>query len=203
MRATLITLVASLAALLPAPAAAQNPNRTRPADACDFSQVPGVIWWGTERFMSMERLAGYAAPILWYSPDEPSLEEASGAAIRIPEVMEGGGPAADRPVMYFQVEKLLTRGAGGDVVDRTPPGGPAAAVFDVSRTAALTLSFYAYFKWEEGLGAHPHDIEPVEFKLVVLPMASKVLQGYTSGTCGQPGWVILASRTSAKAHGLT
>jgi len=31
------------------------------------------------------RLAAYCAPILWFSPDEPLLEDATGKGIRVPD----------------------------------------------------------------------------------------------------------------------
>ena len=53
------------------------------AHRCDFSKVPGVVWWGTDTRMTVPRFVSYMAPIFWFSPDEPSLAGASGPNIRI------------------------------------------------------------------------------------------------------------------------
>ena len=63
----------------PTPAELQQPSAT-----CDFSSVPGAVWWGTEAEgrMSLAQLAAYIAPVYWFSPDEPLLNRAEGAEIR-------------------------------------------------------------------------------------------------------------------------
>ncbi|MGH7676221.1 MAG: hypothetical protein ACREMV_13205 [Gemmatimonadales bacterium] len=72
-----------------------------------------------------------------------------------------------RPVVYYQIDRLLTRpGAAGPGVVRNP-GGPGQSVLDVRSTAVFMVSFFAYFATEEGLGAHPHDIEPAEFRVTM------------------------------------
>lgn len=95
-----------------APAAAQTAAGTAQgtAAACNPRNMPGVVWWGTERHLTMERLVSYAAPIFWFSPDEPSLNGATGPAIRHPEAFTFEG-AADHPVVYYQLTDLLVRGA--------------------------------------------------------------------------------------------
>ena len=52
----------------------------RREQVCNPHRLRGALWWGTRRFMTLEELASYAAPILWLSPDEPSLAGAEGAA---------------------------------------------------------------------------------------------------------------------------
>ena len=53
-------------------------------NSCDFSDVAGAVWWGTETEMTMERFVSYIAPVYWLSPDEPLLARTEGADIRIP-----------------------------------------------------------------------------------------------------------------------
>ena len=54
------------------------------AGQCNYSNIPGIVWWGTETEMTVERIASLAAPIYWFSPDEPLLRgtEVSGSASR-------------------------------------------------------------------------------------------------------------------------
>ena len=61
---------------------AQQPQATM--NSCDYSDVPGVVWWGTEPRMEIERFAAYAAPVYWFSPDEPLLRRTDGVDVRIP-----------------------------------------------------------------------------------------------------------------------
>ena len=54
---------------------AQASRLAKTADpCCDLADVPGVVWFGMDSTMTVERLAAYCAPILWFSPDEPLLD---------------------------------------------------------------------------------------------------------------------------------
>ena len=173
------------------------------AQRCDFSKVPGVVWWGTDTRMTVPRFVSYMAPIFWFSPDEPSLAGASGPNIRIPEPLPGES-RPDRPVLYYQVNRVLTRpGAKTAAVVRTPDGG-ASNSLDLSNAAVVMVRYFAYFPTEEGLGAHPHDIEPAEFRIAVL---RHTWEGFTKwipggARCATTTYVIAVTRVSAQAHGL-
>ena len=170
---------------------------------CDFSKVPGVVWWGTETQLQVSRVAAYLAPILWFSPDEPSLEGARGPDIRVPEVFPGESVPA-RPVLYYQIDQLFTRpdAPGAGIV--RDPAGPAQDLLDVANTAVFMVTFFAYFSTEEGLGAHPHDIEPVEFRVTIIPHTWEGFEEWIPGgaQCTQPTYVMGVTRVTGKAHGL-
>ena len=173
------------------------------AQGCDFSKVNGVVWWGTETRMPVARFAAYMAPILWFSPDEPSLLETSGLNIRIPEALPQDSKP-DRPVMYYQLNLVFKRpDAKSAAVLRTTEGG-ASNSLDLTTAAMVFLKYFAYFPTEEGLGAHPHDIEPAEFRIVVLPHTwDGFKKWYPRGVkCAAPTYVIAVTRVSAQAHGL-
>ncbi len=181
----------------PAAAAAQGGGQ------CDFSKVPGAVWWGTQAQMPVAQLVSYAAPILWFSPDEPSLAEASGADIRVPTPFPGDS-VPDHPVLYYQIDALWTRpGEKGSAVLRNPEG-PGQNSVELSKVAIFDLSYFAYFPTEEGLGAHPHDIEPAEFRMTVIPSTWEGLKKWIPGgpRCSRPTNVLVVTRVSAKAHGL-
>jgi hypothetical protein len=147
--------------------------------------------------MPLSRLAAYVAPVFWFSPDEPSLNRTRGAAIRLPEPFPAEG-SAERPVVYYQFTKVLSRDAEGpEVLDRAAPGGP---VLSLDHSRGFELSFYAYFRDELGLGAHPHDIEPVEFRVVIL-RGDEIPELRARG-CGEADRVVFVTRTTGKAHGL-
>lgn len=190
-------LAAALAALLTPRLAAQQPSTAR----CDFSDVPGVIWWGTEVHMSLSRLAAYAAPIYWFSPDEPLLQRRRGADIRIPEAIPGE-PPTDRPVVHYQVNRILAR--PGQQQDAFIPdtSDPGRGSIDLDAVGAITMIFVAYFSDEAGLGAHKHDTETTEFRIIVLPSTWERFARYPNTRCDRPNHVLLVTRVSAKAHGL-
>jgi hypothetical protein len=58
-------------------AAAQTPGSAPPkADCCrheELAEKYGVIWTGMSQTMTIEHLAAYAAPVMWFSPDERLL----------------------------------------------------------------------------------------------------------------------------------
>jgi len=171
-----------------------------PQSSCDFSEVPAAVWWGTDRYMSLEQFASYIAPVYWFSPDEPSLRRREGADIRIPEIIPGE-PFVDRPVVYYQFDEIL---------DRPDTEGPAfipgdgtlgSGQIDLRNAGGITLGIFAYFADEVGLGAHLHDLEATSFKVVVTPSD---WEGFEERgiQCDELHYVIGITRTSAKAHGL-
>ena len=186
-----------LPALLLLASAAAAQTAAPPATTCDIDSVAGMVWRGRATEMPLSRLAAYVAPVFWFSPDEPSLNRTRGAAIRLPEPFPAEG-AADRPVVYYHFTKVLTRDhAGPEVLDRSAPGGP---VLSLEHSRGFELSFYAYFREELGLGAHPHDIEPVEFRVVIL--RGDEFPELRARGCGREDHIVYVTRSTGKAHGL-
>ena len=104
------------------------------AQRCDFSKVPGVVWWGGESRMTVARFAAYMAPIFWFSPDEPNLNGTAGPDIRIPEAFPAESLPA-RPVLYYQLDRLLTKpGVKGSAIARVE-GHPDQSTLDLSKVA--------------------------------------------------------------------
>jgi len=153
--------------------------------------------------MSLAQLAAYVAPIYWFSPDEPSLNGKSGADIRIPEAMLGES-LPPRPVVYYEVTRVHTRpdAKGASVVRNAADPGSTVLVFN--NIALITISFFAYFHSEEGLGAHPHDIEPADFRIALLPSNWSGFSEWIPGgaKCDKKTYVMGVTRVQAKAHGL-
>lgn len=192
-----------IVALLPFAFAAATSGAAQSAAAmdsagqrCDFSKIHGAVWWGTDTKMSVQRFVSYMAPVLWFSSDEPSLHGTKGQAIRIPEAFPHEAKP-DRPVLYYQM----------NIVFRRPDAkGPAVShdTLDLKNMAFGLLKYFAYYPTEEGLGAHAHDIEPVEFKVVVLPHDWDGWEKWFPHgvSCTKPTYVIGVPRVSAQAHGL-
>lgn len=199
-RSILPVFLAATLLLAARPAPAQQAERTQVDPGCDFSDGPGAVWWGTEREMSLDRLAAYAAPVFWHSPDEPLMKGLSGAELAVPQPMPF--QEADGPVVYYQLKELLARADEARPVFR-PDADRGASVIDLGTAALLRLEYYAYYEDEVGLGAHEHDVEAVEFKIVASRSdAPEVAAAGLGGRCRERNYILFVTRVSAKAHGI-
>ena len=141
-------------------------------------------------------------PLLWFSPDEPNLYERSGAAINIPEQMLLPGvdtTPLDHPVMYYQVEGVFSRTADGKAFtwDSASRG---ASTLDLATAQAVEVSYLAYYRSEIGVGAHPHDIEPAEMRMLILESGGNVVKRYAGPGCRPGRHVIAITRSTARAR---
>jgi hypothetical protein len=210
-----MTAVVAMAAVsLSNPVAAQTAASAMPAPAglsqasCDFSDLPGAVWWGTRRQMTLEEIASYMAPVYWFSPDEPLLQRKEGEDIRLPEVFPFE-TAPDRPVVYYLFDDMVTvkEGVAGFAEDEVPTlvrdsANPGNALVDLERTVGFRMHFYAYFSSEEGIGAHVHDVEGAEFRAVVFRHTSNYVQENSSAQCDEQTYVLTVTQVTGKAHGI-
>ncbi len=154
---------------------------------CDFSDVPGFIWAGSDSLMTIADLAAYAAPILWFSPDEPLLRKIKYKEIDQPAPFpfeEGDGP-----VVYYRLRTLLAKDQDRVYSPRPDRG---KSIINLAQLGAMDLDFFFYYPSEEGLGGHKHDVEYAEMKLVV----------WDRPACSDCRYSVLVSRTIGKAHGI-
>jgi hypothetical protein len=147
----------------------------------------GVIWRGTDPALTVERLSAHAGPIVWFSPDEPLLHHQPPGVVDLPGPFPFE-PTSTSPVVYYRVRTVgLRPGAGnGFRVDARHRG---RSLLDLRRVTALSLDYFFYYPFEVGGGAHEHDVESVEMKLVV--------EGGAAGP-----WRIVLRELSGKAHGV-
>ena len=205
-----IRLVAALALLaLGAPAAlAQEPPvgsgpgaAARADGSCRLDTVQGVVWHGTDTVLPLARLAAYAAPVYWFSPDEPHLRAEEGGPVQLPQALPFED-AADTPVVYFQFSELFLGDGERGRARLQRREDPGETLVDLRDVANFRLHFYAYFPTEQGVGAHEHDVEGAELKAVVLSTDNERFRELTGMRCSPAQWVVLVTRVSAKAHGL-
>ncbi|MFI4944359.1 MAG: hypothetical protein ACHP85_13920 [Burkholderiales bacterium] len=183
-------------------AAAETPVSALPAADCcrheELAEKYGVIWTGMSQTMTIERLAAYAAPVLWFSPDEPLLKlhrrqgSARGKEILIPEPFPfEADPGV--PVAYYRVRRILQRidepGAGTYVVDSDLRGN---SLIDLGKIVGIDLDFFFYYSKDFGGGTHVHDVESVETRIAVA----------RSPGCQDCPWVLGLVRATGKAHGI-
>ncbi len=169
----------------------QGLKRLNELPCCDFSELPFVVWAGNNPKMTFAELAAYCAPILWYSPDEPLLNGASGKDIRLPEPMPFE-QEAEAPVAYYRVRTILehTDAEGDAYIEGTY--GRDDSIIDLRNTAAIDLDYFFYYHMEVGLGGHLNDCESGFFKIFV----------WERPECEDCRYALLVSRVVGKAHGL-
>ncbi len=182
---------------LPAPA-----QEVPPPSSCDWSDLPGVVWWGTERYMPLERFVSYMAPVFWHSPDEPEMDGLSGADLMVPEALPF--EEADGPVVYYQLKEIGSRpGTTRSTVYAEDEADRERSLIDLDAAGLVRLDYYAYYSDEVGVGSHKHDIEPVEFKLVILRSDGEYAREHgLAGRCRERNYIVAVTRVSGKAHGI-
>ncbi|NMO13570.1 hypothetical protein HPC49_00440 [Pyxidicoccus fallax] len=183
------------------PASPAPTTKQGPADGCRLDALPGVVWHGTETKLSLARLAAYAAPIYWFSPDEPRLRSEEAGDIQLPQALPFQ-PAAATPVVYYQFDEVSLSGGDTGRASLQRREDPGDTEVDLRYVTSFQLDFFAYFPTEQGVGAHTHDVETAEFKAIVVSTASEVFQEFTGLRCSPTEHVVLVTRVSGKAHGL-
>ena len=128
------------------------------AESCDCPPAAelgrGILWRGAEP-IGLEEIARLAAPVLWYSSDEP-LFLAGSAALPDPHPCDPKGGAG---VVYYQAQELHL--IGSERVTLPPQDDP-----DLFRKVdGLVLSYYFYYGRDIGMEPHTHDIEVVKMDL--------------------------------------
>lgn len=163
----------------------------------DAAMEVGLLYKGQKRYMSFEELAAYCAPVLWYSPDEPLLAKDHGNTMKGTEInLPDAFPFEEqtgKSVVYYRLKNVLAHPkaeeenplSDSDLEKRN-------TLIDLKNTSAIDLDYFFYYRSEEGLAAHPHDIEHVEMKLIVIHPRDYPELGY---------WVVV-QRILGKAHGV-
>ncbi|MDH3197772.1 MAG: hypothetical protein OEO21_05985 [Candidatus Krumholzibacteria bacterium] len=100
--------------VLAAPAQGKKKIEAEAVYTCaQIMETPFVVWYGNDATMTAERLAAYCAPILWFSPDEPLLEDRTGKDITIPEAFPFEANTG-RPVVYSACARCWNAVTGPD-----------------------------------------------------------------------------------------
>jgi hypothetical protein len=170
---------------------AQASRLARTTDpCCELKDVPGVVWYGLDSTMTVERVAAYCAPVLWFSPDEPLLDDNTGKDIRIPAAFPFED-SPDAPVVYYRLRTVYSRVNAAGHAYIPNPNDRGEATINLKNVAAVDLDFFFYYPSEEGFGGHQHDVESVEMKV-----------GFGDRHCEHCRYGFAVMRVTGKAHGI-
>lgn len=114
---------------------------------------PGVIWCGPAKTsaLSVQTFAERAAPILWFSPNEPLMRDS-----KLPQPLPGDKTSA--PVVYYRIVEVVLR--QNDVRPKFD-----GTELELDKVKKLTLKYYFYYAKDTGLGEHPHDLESARLEI--------------------------------------
>lgn len=157
---------------------------------CDHS-VQAIVWSGTDPMMTIEELAAYCAPILWFSPDEPLLKETAGPDIVLPEQLPFEASSMS-PVVYYRLRTILVREDADAPAFKYDSTNRSNSIIDLRQIDGFDLDYFFYYHTEEGMGSHEHDIESAEFTLSV----------WQRDDCPDCPYNLVVARVVAKAHGV-
>ena len=157
---------------------------------CSYEPYQAIVWTGADSLLSIAEIAAYCAPILWFSPDEPLVENTPGLAARIPTAFPFE-QVPDAPVAYYRVRTVLTRG-GGDGAYRVDAAARGESMINLNRAVGIDLDYFFYYPSEEGFGGHLHDVESTEMKLYI----------WKRDQCSECPYSIVIAKVNCKAHGV-
>jgi hypothetical protein len=150
-----------------------------------------IVWSGSDSLITIEELAAYCGPILWFSPDEPLLRDVKGPDIRIPTTFPFETPVG-APVVHYRVRKILRRENHSGEVYLPDPNARSAAVLNLNGIAGIDLDYFFYYPSEEGFGRHLHDVEAAEMKVGI----------WKRPQCDACPFAIVIATVNCKAHGV-
>lgn len=166
---------------------------------------PGLIWCAPadhaslhdvrmgKPTLSAQKFAEYAAPILWFSPNEPLRIEGN----HIPEPLPGDLAEDNiRAVVYYRISEVLLQPR----VLKSELAGTDQ--LELEKIKALTLKYYFYYSKDVGFGEHLHDLESVRYDVnftLRREDGGEVKDDYR----GRKYYVAHISRVIGAAHGVT
>jgi hypothetical protein len=147
-----------------------------------------IIYQSSDTLISFDKIAEAAAPMLWFSPDEPELYDAN-RDIQLPQAMPFDEPSTT-PILYYKIRNVYTENktldlkSGKSTLERSEK-------LNLSNVIALEIEYYHYYEIETGLGGHPHDIESVMMQLKV----------HGNLDCEKGEYCLEVKRVVARSHG--
>ena len=148
----------------------------------------GIILKTNENRLTLDSLAVLAAPIFWFSPDEPNLYDEG--RIGLPTAFPFDA-ASSSPIVYYKIKRIYTVEQRIRMRQSMEVAGRSQSL-DLSKISGLEIEYYCYYPNESGVGGHPHDIESVSLQIQI----------HKDLSCTEHQYVIEVKRIIARAHGL-
>jgi hypothetical protein len=153
-----------------------------PAASCSCAgrgpSGPNVLWRGATAHLSAADIAALAAPVVWFSADEPLLRMGG----NIPPDPHPCDALSDVPIVYWAVDRIALRGAE----EMTEPVEVNPELFESA--SEIVIRFFFYYRIDIGKGGHPHDIEGFDVHVAL----------HEDGGCHE----VQVQRVVAFAHGV-
>jgi len=154
------------------------------AGQCNYSNIPGMVWWGSDTEMTVQRIASLAAPNYWFSPDEPRL--------RVPAHLPFED-SASAPVVYYQLDEIVTmKDRIGEFTLNPEDKGQSTVSF--RNTGLLRMGYFAYYPTQTELKARERVLEAAEVKVAILRSDGTVLRELTEARCEDSNYVLVVTR---------
>jgi len=184
---TAIVVCASAAAQSVTERAPQQAPRPMPSGTVVLSEHEGTLIWRASdgAAFTLSNLAHFAAPILWFSPDEPLLR----GGLNLPQPLPlQNPPAAASPApshVYFNVPLVTFRNDAqcAPLAHDDPQwpdlylewdDGPAAknapvdpAYPPLDCVELIKIRYFFYYSSEVGVGAHSNDFESLQVNIAI------------------------------------
>jgi len=184
-----IALLAAVIATLTAGLVAAQIDVHRDVPCCQLGSTI-VVWMGERPMMSFEQLAAYCGPILWFSPDEPLIQNMDRPEDLTMPMAFPFEEQSDRPVVYYRIRNIYQQ--DDSVAFYLDPEDLNASEFSLDHVSAIDIDFFFYYPSEEGLSSHDHDVESVEMKIAV----------FRQPDCEECRYGITIARVKGLAHGI-
>lgn len=152
------------------------PVGTSSADRFPADRPPaGAIWCGevgvdtgpnaNEPKLTVQMLAERAAPILWFSPDEP-LRQSGSESVNIPEALPGDGGSLKDARVYYRVSRIIDEeiekpNAANREFDNMQKRDELA----LKSLNEITVRYYFYYSKDEGFEGHWNDLESLRLDI--------------------------------------
>jgi hypothetical protein len=154
------------------------------AGQCNYGNIPGIVWWGTDTEMRVQRIASLAAPTYWFSPDGPLLR----APAQLPFE-----DSASIPVVYYQLDEIVTmKDSVGEFT--LNPDDKGQSIVSFKNTGLLRMGYFAYYTSEAEQGAHEHDLEAAALKIAIMRSDGTVLPALTEARCDERNYLLVLIR---------
>jgi hypothetical protein len=189
-RTTVLVIAALVISFLPAVATGQDVSsaRTTEADATQQPLVDGgafvqteregtIVWKAADGPFSLIKLVHHAAPIIWFSPDEPLTR----SGLKLPQSLPSTLSRSNDHVVYFNIPRLLIRKhrrcvafneASELVADLqlSWEDSDGDANFDAPPLGCLLevkIRYFFYYESEVGVAAHANDFETLQINIAI------------------------------------